>query len=357
MKNSQHIIMLFFMLVFIGMTTNSIYACTRVLWAQKGQPVLTGRNSDWPEKTGATLWSFPRGIERTGLTKENPLKWTSRYGSVSAVIWNSAMADGINEKGLVANVLYLPETKYGERDVQRPGISTSIWAQYYLDNFATVAEAIEATRKLNFQLQPVIIEEHGNKVESPLHLSLSDAAGDSAVIEILDGKTVIHHGKQCAVMTNSPTYDRQVILLKQYEGFGGNKSLPGTGISEDRFARASYYLAKLPKTPENEREAVTGMFSVMRSVATPFGVSVPDHPDIATTQWIAVADSTHCVYYFGFTDLFNVVWVDLKKLHLEKGASPMALNLLSKSELSGDVSREFRKAAPPEFLEAGQAVE
>ena len=48
----------------------------------------------------------------TRVVYKGPLsvKWTSRYGSVIASAWDIATADGMNEKGLVANV-FLPSLK------------------------------------------------------------------------------------------------------------------------------------------------------------------------------------------------------------------------------------------------------
>ena len=120
--------------------------CTRLLWTTEGQPVLVARNMDWTERMGTKLYAMPRGIERQGMTPTNPMKWTSKYGSVVGAVWDAASADGMNEAGLVANLLYLAESNYGDRDAALAGLSVSIWAQYYLDNFATVADAVEATK-------------------------------------------------------------------------------------------------------------------------------------------------------------------------------------------------------------------
>ena len=48
----------------------------------------------------------------------------------------------MNEKGFGVNLLWLGSSDYGARDAQRPGLSMSLWAQYFLDNFATVEEAV-----------------------------------------------------------------------------------------------------------------------------------------------------------------------------------------------------------------------
>lgn len=335
------------------LATNA-YACTRALWAKEGQPVLTGRNMDWTEKMGTQLYVMPKGIERDGLTDTNSVKWTSKYGSVVAVVWAGGTADGLNEAGLGANLLYLAESKYGDSDPAREGIAVSLWTQYYLDNFATVAEAVAATKSIDVRGIEILYK--GKPLDAPLHMSLSDATGDSAVIEILDGKTVIHHGPQYTVMTNSPTYDEQLVLLKQYEGLGGKKPLPGTAEAEDRFARAAYYVTKLPEKPASYQQAVAGVLSVMRNAATPIGANDSDRPNVAGTLWRTVLDHTNKRYYFEFADMPNVVWIDLDKLNLNEGAPVQAFDMASDIDASGEVSGKFRPTKPVDFYKEGSTV-
>jgi choloylglycine hydrolase len=303
---------------------------------------------------GTKLYAMPRGIERQGMTSTNPMKWTSKYGSVVGAIWNSASADGMNEAGLVANLLYLAESNYGERDAALAGLSVSVWAQYYLDNFATVAEAVEATKTV--QVVPFGLTHKGEAVDAPIHISLADATGDSAVIEILDGKPVIHHGKQFTVMTNSPPYDEQLILLKQYEGLGGNKPLPGTADADDRFVRSAYYLTKLPEQPTTYQEAVAGVLTVIRNAATPIGANDPVKPNVSATQWRTISDLTNKRYFFEFTNMPNVVWIDLDKLSLNEGAPVQAFDLAADLEASGQISDKFSDVKPFEFQTGGTVV-
>ena len=328
--------------------------CSRIIWTAEGQPVIVGRNMDWTERMGTKLYAMPKGIKRQGMVADNPAQWTSKYGSVVAAIWDCAVADGMNETGLTANALYLAETQYGDRDSARLGLSVSLWVQYYLDNFSTVSEAVQATRSL--QVCPVEIIHRGEPADAPMHVSLADATGDSAVIEILDGKSVIHHGRQYAVMTNSPTYDEQLILLKQYAGLGGKKPLPGTAEAEDRFVRGAYYLTQLPEDPTSYPEAVAGVLSVIRNMATPIGFVDPVKPNVSPTQWRAISDLTNKRYYFEFTNMPNVVWMDLDKLNLRAGVEVQMFDLASDLESSGDVASRFRTATPIEFQKAGTTV-
>ncbi|WP_263361300.1 linear amide C-N hydrolase [Flavobacterium collinsii] len=80
---------------------------------------------------------FPRGIERNGEAGNNSVKWRSKYGSVITSSWDIAYSDGMNEKGLVSNLLWLAEPDFPKlkKTEFKKGLVVSLWAQYTLDNF------------------------------------------------------------------------------------------------------------------------------------------------------------------------------------------------------------------------------
>ncbi len=98
-----------------------VTACSRIVYANPAGIAITGRNMDWHEDLRTNLWVFPRGMKRDGVVKENALAWTSKYGSLTAGAYDIGTVDGINEKGLTANVLFLRETDYGKRDASPAG--------------------------------------------------------------------------------------------------------------------------------------------------------------------------------------------------------------------------------------------
>ena len=150
---------------------------------------------------------YPRGITRqTAGDDTNPLRWTSRYGSVVVFSFGAGTSDGMNEKGLVANMLYLHGTQYEKRD-SRPALSKVLWAQYLLDTSATVTEALAALDKLQ------VVSGRAGGREWPLHLSLSDASGDPVVVEYVKGVMVVHRSQDTAVMTNKPALEWQLKNL------------------------------------------------------------------------------------------------------------------------------------------------
>ncbi len=325
--------------IVILVTANNAAACSRVLW-NNGQTVLVGRTMDWFNPMVTQLYILPEGMKRDGLMGGNTLKWTSKYGSLVTNAGGAA-SDGMNERGLAGHMLWLAEADYGQRDKQIPSLAISQWLQYYLDNFATVDEAVQFTQDHPFQL---ITSTFDGKTVT-VHLALEDASGDSAVIEYHNGKPKIYHGRQYTVMTNSPPYDEQLKELSQYTGFGGDKPLPGSTEAADRFVRAAYYLQNLPK-PKDYRESIAEILSVMQNVAQPYGSPDPSRPNIALTRWSSISDLTNRIYYFTSRESPNIVWIKLKEFNFKKNAPVKTLDLNKHPDLIGDVSKQFVTAKP-----------
>jgi choloylglycine hydrolase len=322
-------------------------ACSRALYFGKEGQTVTGRTMDWVEDLKSNLYLMPRGMEHTSNTK-TPFTWTSKHGSVIASIYGGGTADGMNEKGLVVNMLYLSESKYPESSPQdnRPTLSVAAWAQYMLDSYATVAEAVEGMKKEPFRLVPVTAPSgHAGTV----HLSVSDATGDSAVLEYIDGKLTVHHGREYQVMTNSPTFDKQLPLNEYWKSIGGTVMLPGTNRASDRFARASFYINAVEQSAD-PREAVAAVFSVMRNVSVPRGISTPGQPNIASTIWRTVSDQKNRVYYYEDTFSPSVVWVDLKKLDFSANLGVRMIQLSGNPDVGGNQTDGFKPTTMFKFL-------
>jgi choloylglycine hydrolase len=321
-------------------------ACTRAVYFGKEQQTVTGRSMDWSEDTLTNLWIFPRGMARDAGLAQGSLTWVSKHGSVVASIYEGGAADGMNEKGLVANLLYLAESKYSPESDTRPALIVSSWAQYMLDSFATVEEAVADARKGTYRMVNVTAP---NGVPGDVHLSISDASGDSAIFEYIDGALVIHHGRQFQVMTNSPTYDQQIALNAYWEELGGRVMLPGTNRAADRFARASYYINASAQSAE-PREAVATVFSVIRNCSVPRGVQHATAANLSTTIWVTVADQKNKVYYYGDTASPSIVWVNLAEIDFTKWSGTRKLTLVGRPDLGGNQTAAFEAAEPFKFL-------
>lgn len=322
-------------------------ACTRVVYKGPAGMVITGRTMDWKEDPMSNLWIFPRGMERNGQVGKNPVKWTSKYGSVVTSAYDICSTDGMNEKGLTANLLWLAESEYPKWDGSMPGLTIAAWVQYMLDNFATVAQAVDYVGKGTFEVVSDMMPD-GTRMAA-LHLSISDVTGDSAIFEYVDGKLQIHHSPSYQVMTNSPVFDKQLALDDYWKAIGGLTFLPGTNRAADRFARASFYINAIPQT-DDVREAIAGVFSVICNTSVPFGISTPDEPNISSTRWRTVADQKNKVYFFESTLYPNVFWVNMKDVDFSKGAPVRKLNMVNGETYAGNVASLFEVSRPFEFL-------
>lgn len=330
---------IFLGLIFTLLVTSS-YSCTTVFWNNNDKAKVVARTVDLFIPDTPTILVYSRGMTRQGEAGPNSLKWKSKYGSVVVTEFKtSAASDGINEHGLSAHLLYLTGSSFEARNERLPALSNTLWAQYILDNYKTVAEVVNSTN--DFQLTETVL--HDKKW--PLHLSVQDPSGDAAVIEFIDGKKIVYHGSQYTVMTNEPAYKIQLENLKNYKSFGGKLALPGDCDPLSRFVRVATYLKTLP-SPKDIREAVAGVLSVIRTAMVPFGAvdtSGNETEDAWATRWVSVADLTNKTFYFNTTITPNIIWLDLNKLDFSEGKPVLSLDPNDMS-LVGDVQNLMKKS-------------
>jgi len=278
------------------------------------------------------------------------LTWKAKYGSIVATAFDLIATDGMNEAGFAGHILWLAESDYGKPAADATQLSQAVWLQYYLDNFATVAEAVAWTNESQVAIAQ-LFDPTGHLVPT-LHLAINDATGDSAIIEYVDGTPKVYHSREYQVMTNSPTFDKQLELVKAIEGLGGDKPLPGSTLASDRFARASYYVAHQVQ-PKTQIDAMAAMFSIIRNAAQPFRTPEPGKPDASQTIWQVVLDLTNKRYAFESTTRPNIVWVDFDDMSFAEGTKILKLDLVSRLALEdgivGNASHQFHD--PGEFAQ------
>lgn len=324
-------------------------ACTRVVYHGPEGRVLTARSMDWSLPMVSNLWIMPRGMARTGEAGPRSLEWTSKYGSLIVSGYDISTVDGMNEAGLVANMLWLVSSDYPEDDGKTPQMSLSLWAQYFMDNYATVAEAVADLKVNPFHVVTKDVPMQPGKLTT-VHLSLSDASGDSAILEWINGELQIHHGSEYNVMTNDPPYDQQLALASYWKGVNPREVLPGTTRAADRFVRAGTYIDMVVQS-DDPREAAAAAFSVIRNASVPYGISTPDAPNLSTTRWRVVADQKDRLFYVESAISPNLFWVDLKQVDFatETGVRQLDLGVDMASIQSGEVYAAFVAAEPFQF--------
>lgn len=201
---------------------------------------LFGRSYDFEIGYGMVM-ANKRGVSKTSQAAQ-PASWTSRNGSITFNQFGRDNATGgMNEKGLVVELMWLDGTRYPSADA-RAEVGTLEWIQYQLDTASTVDEVIASDGKLRIA-----------NTSAPIHYLIADASGATAAIEFLNGKMVVHRGAN--VLANDP-YEESLALLKNG--------------ATDRFARVTKKLSSAA--------TVSGAFAILDNVRQPH------------TQWQIVYD-------------------------------------------------------------------
>ena len=236
-------------LLFILTPISFLYACTTFFINKNGQMVF-GRNYDWVTDAGIVCTNL-KGLSKISMKTENgeTIGWVSKYGSITFNQYGKEFpTGGMNEKGLVVELMWLDETKYPAAD-NRPAIGVLQWIQYQLDNCITIDEIIETDKKLR-------VSPTGT---TPLHYLVADANGKVATIEFLNGKMVVHKGSNLSfpVLTNN-TYDESVRSVKNSSSNGNN--------SLERFGEACKMIQQL-NTKNTTKPLTDYAFDILEEVA------------------------------------------------------------------------------------------
>lgn len=327
----------------IGVAATSVEACTRVLWNDNGFATLATRSMDWePETSRPKLVVSPRGVSRVGnqagpatISDPNPARWRAKYGSVTVTSMGVGVADGINEKGLAAHALWLNEANFGARDVTEPGLHDGLWVQYVLDNAATVNDVVAMAP--NVQVTPLTLSDG---LLIPLGLAVEDASGDSAVLQYIDGKLTVFHGRQYDVVSNDPAYGKALELVNPdgYANATRNDPLPGNTNSRDRFVRGTFYLDFLRRTkPSSVEEAKAALMSVARNVSDPIGAPMDTPGSRDETDYRTLSDLTNRTYAYEPTRRLGLLTTNLNRLNFKAG-QPIRVFDPTNPKINGDIT-------------------
>lgn len=329
-------------------------ACTSfVLKAADGAAVY-GRTMEWGTfDLESRLVIVSRKHEFTAHTPDGKrgLSWKGEYGAVALdALKKDILTDGMNEKGLVVGVLYLPGfAEYETYDPKKAdrSMGPSDLASYLLTQFANVDEVSAGVKSVNVVPIP---EPALGGIAPPLHWIVTDPSGKTIVIEYLKGQLHVFDDP-LRVLTNAPGFDWHMTNLRNYinlssvalpgkkledldfkplGGGSGMIGLPGDFTPPSRFVRVVAWTQTARKTP-NGSEAVYEVLRILDNYNVPLGAS--EGPDAdksklagmrSSTIWTSVADTKNLVYYYHTQNNRRLRMVDLNKIDF----SPRAGELL-----------------------------
>ncbi|WP_372775521.1 linear amide C-N hydrolase [Mangrovibacterium sp.] len=280
----QFILKITFAFVCLIVENTNVFSCSAFL--MKGDNYcIVGFNENWKSMPGIVV-SNKRNVVKRNLSwkhlvsKEKPsepeMEWTSKYGSISFNLLGLDLpCYGVNEKGLFVVELFLDHT-FTAKDSLKPNMFWAQWIQYQLDNYATVSEVIDGLQTTaNIDWWPTF---------PGSHFFISDKDGNTAAIELIDGKYSISTGETMPIpILCNKKYQDELIQIKKFEPFGGTETLSLNPQSwENRFAKAAYHISNYDSS--NNENPVSFAFSVLDR--------------IKPGEWQVVADLKNDIVYF-----------------------------------------------------------
>ncbi len=287
-------------------------ACTTFCLKQSDE-VVVGKSYDWHLGDGLLIFN-KRKMEKTALVLSGtPARWTSKFASLTFNQYGRELPNGgINEVGLVIEIMWLDGSKYPTSD-GRKTINELQWIQYQLDNYKSVKEVIDGSAKLRV-----------TPVAARVHYLACDPTGECAAFEFLGGTLVVSKGKKLKqpVLTND-SYSDSVKHLRKHRGFGGKKPLPTGRSSMDRFVIASQTVKS-----STDGNAVEQAFA---------GLAAVKNGDYS--KWNIVYDLKKRRVYFRSHGHRSIKHVDLHRFDTSCKSPVRALDL--NTDLKGDVFQNF----------------
>jgi choloylglycine hydrolase len=288
------------------------YTCTTFFLNKNGQ-LIFGRNYDWVTETGMLNTNL-RGVVKTSMDKGKTFQWVSKFGSISFNQYGKEFPNGgMNEKGLVVELMWLDESKFPEPD-SRPALNVLQWIQYQLDNCSTIDEVIATDKIVRINLE-----------SPPQHYLIADAQGHAATVEFLNGKMVVHRDEALpvAVLANS-TYQQSINAVQQA---ASKSSRQFSDNSLQRFSTACQMVKKFQQ--ENiQQPAVEYAFDILKNVAQG-----------NVTKWSIVYDISNRKIYFKTADYPNRKEVDFNRFDFSCAAMPKAFAM--NQTAGGNISPQF----------------
>lgn len=238
--------------------------CTNFQITAQDGAVVVGRSMEFDLDVAPSFYVHGRNARCQALDHEALSGiWgrSSRYGYVGVSIQVSVagkllrppgVADGLNEHGLTAGMLWMPGSKYQTVTAPDRRMPVTLFIDLILGQCRDIPEVLALLPQYDFWLPDIIA------TDLPLHFPITDAAGRSIVVEFQNGEQRIH-ANRAGVCTNAPWFPWQETNLSNYvqltphdpeaQSFGaltlsapgagaGLAGLPGNATPPARFVRA-----------------------------------------------------------------------------------------------------------------------
>jgi choloylglycine hydrolase len=233
------------------------------------------------------------------------------------------MTDGVNTNGLFVGTFYFPHnnSEFSKEKIQNKiNIETGNVNAFLLNKCKSVNDVIKIAPKLN------ILETILHNISCSFHWLICDKTGKCIVMEIFKKEVVIYDNPY-NILTNSPSFDKQVANLKKYHFLSkynkpnstsqgsGALGMPGDSTSPSRFVRSHFYRKNMP-LPKNSEIGIESILRILHNFDIPLG-SVEDKKtkELEITEYtVAYCLNDYCVRYapYGYIEK-NKTWIQTNK--------------------------------------------
>jgi choloylglycine hydrolase len=343
MKNSRLLCAVAVITAALTIVSAQAYACPAFQLTSNDGAKIYFRSMEFGFPFHSQVVVVPRGTQYTGTTPngKSGLKWVTRYGVVGLNVYiaPNVVADGMNEKGLVVGMLYLPGyAQFMPLDTSKSDRTIGDWelAIYLLSTVATVEEAKQALLKEKAYVVEQVFPPY--KQVLPLHFYISDNTGAVVIAEYVNGKLSLHDDG-LGVLTNSPPFVWQTTNLANYvnlspvnapvmdlsgldiQNFGqgsGMLGIPGDYTPPSRFVRAALFShwatpGKNALDTVNVGFHVLNTFDIFDGAIRQAGAAKPQ-PLADVTEWVVAHDRTNMKTYVRTYGGLTIQMIDLKKI-------------------------------------------
>jgi choloylglycine hydrolase len=335
--------------------------CTNFLLAAElnsGNVYVNGRSMEYGLDLGSQILIGGVGTQKASTAPDGNtgVTWTATYGYVglnaARLGLGSMITDGMNSAGLAIGGLWLPtSTQYQTVTTDSLALDVTDFANWALGRFATVAEVTSAVNGVQVW---GATNKQGN-LKIPLHFAVSDANGDSIVIEYLGGALGITTNP-VGVLTNEPPFTWHLSNIANYvnlkatdagsitingtvypqTGHGsGMLGLPGDSTPPSRFIRAllqKQFAMKRITSSSSAADVSSLALHVLNTVDIPHGASVAQNVLLEGddyTQWavVKVLSATGGTFSYRTYNNPTVCQIDLSASGLFSQANEQAFDL------------------------------
>lgn len=356
-------------ILFAASLSTAAFACTDFNLVANDGTIIVARSMEFSQNLNSNLRTSPRAREFTTTIANGKLglAWKAKYGYVYLdALGDDLTVDGMNEKGLTFEALYLPNlAEYQANNPDKTKISLPYYhlGDWVLSNFATVEEVRKALPEI--LVVAALLPGMGN-TPSPLHFAMYDSSGKGIVVEYIAGELHIYDNK-VGVMTNCPQYDWHVTNLSNYVNLkptnpkpivvkgmtfvatgqgNGMLGLPGDISPPSRFVKMAVFKAVVQPTADGP-STVNLAEHMINNVDIPLGLArepIDDNYTNEYTQWTVFKDLKNLRFYYKTYYDPSLHMLDMKQISFEANAPKLKMPIASKTEYVNDITAAFKQS-------------